>query len=79
MNAMTPMTPVPAAAMSEAVFALTLALLLLAPLAFAAAQAGLLLALEPAVSRLLTRPRLGRRVKNPNATVMTLYLWPWHR
>jgi hypothetical protein len=47
----------------------------IAPLAFAAAQAGLLLALEPAVSRLLTRPRLGRRVKNPNATVMTLYLW----
>ena len=44
-------------------------------LAFAAAQAGLLLALEPAVSRLLTRPRLGRHVKNLNATVMTLYLW----
>ncbi len=47
----------------------------IALLAFAAAQAGLLLALEPAVSRLLTRPRLGRHVKNLNATVMTLYLW----
>ena len=44
-------------------------------LAFAAAQAGLLLALEPVVSRLLVRPRLWRRVKNLNATVMTLYLW----
>ena len=34
-TAMAPMTPAPAAAMSEAVFALTLALLLLAPLAIA--------------------------------------------
>jgi hypothetical protein len=44
-------------------------------LAFAAAQAGLLLALEPVVSRLLVRPRMWRHVKNLNATVMTLYLW----
>ncbi len=34
-TAMVPMTPAPAAAMSETVFALTLALLLLAPLAIA--------------------------------------------
>jgi fucose 4-O-acetylase-like acetyltransferase len=41
-------------------------------LAFAASQAGLLLALEPVVSRLLVRPRLWRHVKNLNATVMAV-------
>jgi hypothetical protein len=41
----------------------------------AALLAGLLLALEPIVSRLLVRPRLWRHGKNLNATVMTLYLW----
>ena len=45
-------------------------------LAFAAVQAGLVLAAEPAASRLLlARPRLWRRVTRLNATVMTVYLW----
>ncbi len=53
-------------------------------MAFTAARARLLQALEPAVTRLLTWPSLGRRVKNLNATVMTLCLWhmiygTWHR
>jgi hypothetical protein len=47
-----------------------------AVLASATAQAGLVLAAEPAASRLLlARPRLWRRVTRLNATVMTVYLW----
>ncbi|GAA4611985.1 acyltransferase [Actinoallomurus liliacearum] len=44
-------------------------------LAFAIGQAGLLLAAEPAVTRLLRRPRLWRAVTRANRMVMTLYLW----
>lgn len=44
-------------------------------LAFALAQAGLLLALEPALTRLLARPGLWRLVQRLNTTVMTVYLW----
>jgi len=44
-------------------------------LAYALAQAGLVLALEPAVTRLLARPRLWHRVQRLNTTVMTVYLW----
>ena len=44
-------------------------------LAFALTQTGLILALEPAVTRLLARPRLWRRVQRLNATTMTVYLW----
>ena len=45
-------------------------------LAFAAAQARLVLAAEPVVSRLLlSRPRLWRGVSRLNTTVMTVYLW----
>jgi hypothetical protein len=44
-------------------------------LAYAAAQAGLVLAAERPVCRLLARPRLWRRVQRLNATVMTVYLW----
>jgi fucose 4-O-acetylase-like acetyltransferase len=44
-------------------------------LAFALAQSGLALAWERAGSRLMLRPRLWRRVRRLNATVMTLYLW----
>ncbi len=44
-------------------------------LAFAAAQAGLLLAAEPAVSRLLARGRLARAVSWLNDRVLTVYLW----
>jgi len=47
----------------------------LALLAFAAAQAGLLLAAWPAASRLLARPRWWRTVSRLNARVMTVYLW----
>ena len=47
----------------------------IALLAFAATQAGLVLAAEPAASRLLARPRLWRRVRQLNGTVMTVYLW----
>jgi len=47
----------------------------IALLAFAATQAGLVLAAEPAVSRLLARPRPWQRVRRLNATVMTVYLW----
>ena len=49
----------------------------IALLAYAAAQAGLVLAAERPVSRLLARPRLWRRVRRLNATVMTVYLWPF--
>lgn len=44
-------------------------------LAFAAAQVGLVLAAEPAVSRWLARPRRWRRVQRLNTFVMTVYLW----
>ncbi|MFI1866113.1 acyltransferase [Streptomyces jumonjinensis] len=47
----------------------------IALLAFAAAQTGLLLMAEPALERLLTRPRLRSRVNRLNAAVMTVYLW----
>src|SRR5579859_7006818 len=47
----------------------------IALLAFAAAQAGLVLAAEPAVSRWLDRPRRWRRVQRLNASAMTVYLW----
>jgi fucose 4-O-acetylase-like acetyltransferase len=47
----------------------------IALLAFAAAQAGLVLAAEPAVSRWLAAPRRWRRVQRLNASVMTVYLW----
>ena len=47
----------------------------IALLAFAAAQAGLLLVAEPWVSGLLTRPRLWRRISRLNRAVMTVYLW----
>lgn len=44
-------------------------------LAYAAAQTGLVLAAEPAVSRLLQRPRPWRLVRRLNGYVMTVYLW----
>jgi peptidoglycan/LPS O-acetylase OafA/YrhL len=44
-------------------------------LAFAAAQAGLLLAAEPAMSRLLARGRLWAAVSWLNGRVLTVYLW----
>ena len=44
-------------------------------LAFAAAQAGLLLAAEPAGTRLLARPRWWRSVTQLNTSVMNVYLW----
>ena len=44
-------------------------------LGYAAAQAGLLLAAEPVMSRLLLGPRLWQRVSCLNATAMTVYLW----
>jgi fucose 4-O-acetylase-like acetyltransferase len=44
-------------------------------LAFAAVQAGLLLAAEPAGSRLLARAGLWRRVSWLNDRVLTVYLW----
>jgi fucose 4-O-acetylase-like acetyltransferase len=47
----------------------------IALLAFAAAQAGLVLAAEPAVSRWLARPRPWRNVQRLNASVMSVYLW----
>ncbi len=47
----------------------------IALLAYAAAQAGLVLAAEPFVSRLLQRPRLWQPVRRLNATVMNVYLW----
>jgi hypothetical protein len=46
----------------------------IALLAFAAAQTGLLLAAEPAVTRWLARPRW-RVVTRLNGPVMTVYLW----
>ncbi len=47
----------------------------IALLAFAAAQAGLLLAAEPAASKLLARPGLWRLVTRLNDRAMTVYLW----
>jgi len=47
----------------------------IALLAYAAAQAGLALAAEPAATRLLARPRLWRRVTRLNEATMTVYLW----
>ncbi|MGW4201323.1 acyltransferase family protein [Streptomyces sp. NPDC004726] len=47
----------------------------IALLAFAAAQTGLLLMAEPALRRLLARPRLWARVSRLNRAVMTVYLW----
>lgn len=47
----------------------------IALLAFAAVQAGVLLAAEPAVSRLLRRPGLWRSVTRLNDKAMTVYLW----
>jgi fucose 4-O-acetylase-like acetyltransferase len=47
----------------------------IALLAFAAAQLGILLAAEPAVSRLLTRPRLWRLITSLNTRAITVYLW----
>jgi fucose 4-O-acetylase-like acetyltransferase len=44
-------------------------------LAFAAAQAGLLLAAEPVMSRLLARARLWQLVTWLNNRVLTVYLW----
>jgi fucose 4-O-acetylase-like acetyltransferase len=47
----------------------------IALLAYAAAQCGLVIAAEPAATRLLAKPRLWRRVRRLNATTMTVYLW----
>ncbi|MFI6289890.1 acyltransferase [Streptomyces sp. NPDC051018] len=47
----------------------------IALLAFAAAQTGLVLMAEPALRRLLARPRLWARVSRLNRAVMTVYLW----
>jgi Acyltransferase family len=47
----------------------------IALLAFAAAQAGVLLALQPAASRLLARPGVWRTVTRLNNKAMTVYLW----
>ncbi|MET9660551.1 acyltransferase family protein [Streptomyces sp. NPDC006510] len=47
----------------------------IALLAFAATQTGLLLAVEPAVERLLAHPWRWRLVSRLNRTVVTVYLW----
>jgi hypothetical protein len=47
----------------------------IALLAFAAAQTGLILAAEPAVSRWLARPRRWLLVTRLNGSCMTVYLW----
>ena len=47
----------------------------IALLAYAAVQAGLVLAAESAASRLLARPGLWQRVRRLNAAAMTVYLW----
>jgi len=44
-------------------------------LGYALAQAGLALAVEPAMTRLLASPRLWRLVQRLNALVMNVYLW----
>ncbi len=47
----------------------------IALLAYAAAQAGLVLAAEPALARIVARPRPWTWVRRLNGTVMTVYLW----
>jgi hypothetical protein len=47
----------------------------IALLAYAAAQAGLVMTAEPWVSGLLDRPRLWQWVRRLNSTVMNVYLW----
>jgi fucose 4-O-acetylase-like acetyltransferase len=47
----------------------------IALLAYAAIQAGLVLAAEPIGSRLLARPRPWQRVRRLNPATMTVYLW----
>jgi fucose 4-O-acetylase-like acetyltransferase len=47
----------------------------IALLAYAAAQVGLVLAAEPAATRLLAWPRRWHRVERLNNAVMTVYLW----
>ncbi|MEV5572071.1 acyltransferase [Spirillospora sp. NPDC052269] len=47
----------------------------IALLAFAAAQTGLLLTLEPVLGRLVARPSRWRLVSRLNRTVMVVYLW----
>jgi len=47
----------------------------IALLAFAATQTGLLLAAEPVLTRLVSRPAWARSVSRLNRTVMTVYLW----
>jgi hypothetical protein len=47
----------------------------IALLAYSAAQAGLVIAAEPTVARLLARPRLWRAVRRLNRATMTVYLW----
>jgi len=47
----------------------------IALLAYAAVQVGLVLAAEPAVTRLLARPREWHLVQRLNNAVMTVYLW----
>ena len=47
----------------------------IALLAYAAAQVGLVLAAEPAATRLLARPREWHLVEHLNNAVMTVYLW----
>jgi len=47
----------------------------IALLACAAAQTGLVLAAEPAATRLLARSRRWHRLQSLNGTVMTVYLW----
>jgi len=47
----------------------------IALLAFAAAQAGLVVLAEPAATRVLDQGGRGRRVQRLNASAMTVYLW----
>ena len=47
----------------------------IALLAFAAAQTGLVVLVEPAVTRMLDRGNRGRRIERLNASAMTVYLW----
>ena len=47
----------------------------IALLAFAAAQTGLVVLLEPPVTRMLDRGNCGRRIERLNASAMTVYLW----
>jgi fucose 4-O-acetylase-like acetyltransferase len=47
----------------------------IALLAYAAVQAGLVMAAEPWVSGLLARPRLWQWIRRLNSTIMNVYLW----